>query len=178
MPSKGISRGLEADIIGLQPPLPLVLADLEYRSPILRLDPLPKATPTQLPCKLILTPEPLLGTPDPVRVDLIEQPIISLDHAVFPEIPEAGEVVLYVHRALVFAVVVVTGGRVGDDAEWTVSPVRVQVGVDVPRRMPGDLLERRGEIGVGDIVDSDLEVHAVRPLGMVEKPTHVVTAVL
>ena len=44
--------------------------------------------------------------------------------------------------------------------------------------MPGDLLECRSEIDVGDVVDSDFEVHAIRPLRMVEEPTNVISAIL
>src|ERR1700730_3221354 len=44
--------------------------------------------------------------------------------------------------------------------------------------MSSDLLECRSKIRVGNMVDSDLEVHAIRAVGMVEKPANVKSAVL
>src|SRR5262245_51940033 len=76
----------------LQLSCPLVFADLENRSPVLGLHPVPQAALPQLPRPLIFSPEPLLGTPNPIRVNLIQQGIIPLDDFVLPQIPESREV--------------------------------------------------------------------------------------
>src|SRR5271169_4407660 len=44
--------------------------------------------------------------------------------------------------------------------------------------MSSDLLKRRGKIRIGNMVDSDFEIHAIRALGMVEKPTNIISAIL
>src|ERR1700739_369969 len=44
--------------------------------------------------------------------------------------------------------------------------------------MPSDLLKCRGKIRVGNMINSDFEIHAIRALGMVEKPTNIKPAVL
>src|SRR5258708_4482234 len=44
--------------------------------------------------------------------------------------------------------------------------------------MSSDLLKRRSKIRVGHMIDSDFEIHAIRALGMVEKPTNIISAIL
>ena len=44
--------------------------------------------------------------------------------------------------------------------------------------MSSDLLKRRSKIRIGNIIDSDFEIHAIRALGMVEKPTNIIAAIL
>src|SRR5580692_11429346 len=44
--------------------------------------------------------------------------------------------------------------------------------------MSSDLLKRRSKIRIGNMVDSDFEIHAIRALGMVEKPTNIISAIL
>ena len=44
--------------------------------------------------------------------------------------------------------------------------------------MSSDLLKRRSKIRIGNIIDSDFEIHAIRALGMVEKPTNIISAIL
>src|ERR1700733_6781938 len=44
--------------------------------------------------------------------------------------------------------------------------------------MPSDLLECRSKIRIGNMVNSDFEIHAIRVLGMVEKPTNIKPAIL
>src|ERR1700739_5161524 len=44
--------------------------------------------------------------------------------------------------------------------------------------MPSDLLKCRGKIRVGNMINSDFEIHAIRALGMVEKPTNIKPAIL
>src|SRR6516165_9369083 len=44
--------------------------------------------------------------------------------------------------------------------------------------MSGDLLKRRSKIRIGNMINSDFEIHAIRALGMVEKPTNIISAIL
>src|ERR1700761_6756583 len=44
--------------------------------------------------------------------------------------------------------------------------------------MSGDLLKCRSQIRVGNMINSDFEIHAIRALGMVEKPTNIKPAIL
>src|SRR4029077_15894516 len=109
----------------LQLPCPHIFTTLENRRPILRLNPLPKAAQPQLSSPLIFSPEPLLSTSDPIRVNLIEQRIISFNDSVLPKIPESGEIIAEAHGALVIWVRVVPGRRICDCISRTVAPVRV-----------------------------------------------------
>src|ERR1700744_1993483 len=44
--------------------------------------------------------------------------------------------------------------------------------------MSSDLLKRRSKIRIGNMIDSDFKIHAIRALGMVEKPTNIKPAIL
>src|ERR1700691_5378548 len=44
--------------------------------------------------------------------------------------------------------------------------------------MSSDRLKRRSKIRIGDMIDSDFEIHAIRALGMIEKPTNIISAIL
>src|SRR6201994_1562671 len=44
--------------------------------------------------------------------------------------------------------------------------------------MSSDLLECRSKIRIGNMINSDFEIHAIRALGMVEKPTNIKPAIL
>src|ERR1700740_2713500 len=44
--------------------------------------------------------------------------------------------------------------------------------------MSSDLLKRRSKIRIGNMINSDFEIHAIRALGMVEKPTNIKPAIL
>src|SRR5689334_7914583 len=44
--------------------------------------------------------------------------------------------------------------------------------------MSGDLLKCRSKVSVGDMIDSDFKIHAIRPLGVVEKPTNIEPAIV
>src|ERR1700693_6261167 len=44
--------------------------------------------------------------------------------------------------------------------------------------MPSDLRKRRGKIRIGNMVDSDFEIHATHTLRMVEKPTNIISAIV
>src|ERR1700735_5072758 len=43
--------------------------------------------------------------------------------------------------------------------------------------MSSDRLKRRSKIRIGDMIDSDFEIHAIRALGMIEKPTNIISAI-
>src|SRR5277367_1339771 len=109
----------------LQLPCAHILTDLEDRSLILRLSPFPQAALAQLSSELIFSAEPLLGTSNPIRVNLIEQSVISLDDSVLPQIPESREVIANAHGAVVVWVRVVPGRRICERTERTVLPVRL-----------------------------------------------------
>ena len=44
--------------------------------------------------------------------------------------------------------------------------------------MSSDLLKCRSKIRIGNMINSDFKIHAIRALGMVEKPTNIKPAIL
>src|SRR5271169_3554881 len=89
------------------------------------IEPSPKGRLAQLPSPLIFSSEPLLSTSNPIRVNLIEQRIISFNDSVLPKIPESGEIIAEAHGAFVIWIRVVPGRRICDCTSRTVPPVRV-----------------------------------------------------
>jgi hypothetical protein len=163
------------------PPLPTVLGDLQHGLQIMRLDSIPE--PTQLGIllpSLLLPPEPFFHASDPLRVDLVEEPIVAPDDAfvssrMLPHVPEAGEVLSLGHGGWIVCVGVVSGCILASVP--TRRPVRVQVDVDVARRVACDALEGLRQFSVVDMLDGHFEIHAVRSLWVIEDPAHVVLAI-
>src|ERR1700739_3394303 len=44
--------------------------------------------------------------------------------------------------------------------------------------MPSDLFKCRSKLRIGNMINRDFEIHAIRPFGMVEKPTNIKPAIL
>jgi hypothetical protein len=120
--------------------------------PVLRLNPLPQAALAQLSSHLIFAAEPLLGAPNPIWVNFIEQSIIPLYDSVFPKIPESREIISLAHGAFVIGVRIVSGRHVSKHVvDWNV-PVRVQIRVNILCWMSGYLLERGSKIRIGNMI--------------------------
>src|SRR3984885_5609890 len=139
---------------------PPIRSDLQNRrvwTPVLGLHPLPKTSLSKLSAQLVFSPEPLLSSPDSIRVNLVQEGIISFDDSVFPYVPETCEIVAETHGAFVVGVRVVSSRLISASAGRTLAPVRVQIRVDVLCWMSGHLLKRRSKIRIRNMLDSDFE---------------------
>ena len=58
------------------------------------------------------------------------------------------------------------------------APVPVQFRVNVLCWMSSDLLKRRSQIRIGNMINSDFEIHPIRTLRVVEEPTNIIPAIL
>lgn len=127
---------------------------------------------------LVFPLEPLFHTPDPTRMDLVQEGVVAPDDTtvspgMLPHRPKAGEVVPDGHGRGIVDIRTVCARAAGHRGQWSTVPVGVEVDVDVPCRVAGDPREGAGQVVVVDMFDGDFEIEPVGAVGMVEEPADI-----